>query len=443
MLKKSVKKGDHESEKPLDQIAQIVPLKHITPERVKGTIVQSLRIGCIAMFSLQAFTASILFIVAALRNRKKREVHFPHMGFEEIPLGENRLKLYSYGRDLYDDMLAAIYSAQETIYLETYIWKGDEAGWEFKKHLARKAEEGVDVYLIFDSFGNFVVPRAFKSFHPKIHVLEYQSLRHLWHIIDPRRYSLDHRKLLIVDGKISFIGGYNIGNLYAESWRDTHLRMQGPASAELAQSFIDFWNRFCTQRHKNSITRHYPRKFDPFITLHGNDALRLTFPIRDMYIEAINRAEKCIYLSNAYFVPDHILLGALKAAAKRGVDVRILVPWESTHILADWISHSYFSECLDAGIKILGDRHAMLHAKTCTIDGQWSTIGTANMDRLSSVGNYGINVEVYSSSLAHQMEQLFECDTRDVKILTPEDWHHRPGYTKLSEKILKPLRFIM
>ena len=162
-----------------------------------------------------------------------------------------------------------------------------------------------------------------------------------------------------------------------------------------------------------------------------------------MYIEAINRASHSIFLSNAYFVPDRSLLESLKAAAQRGVDVRILVPWTSNHIVTDWISHSYFGQCLDAGIHVLGYTHAMLHAKTCTIDGQWSTVGTANMDRLSSLGNYEINVEIYSREFAQQMERLFACDTDKAKELTSHEWHHRSWYAKLSEHILTPLRFMM
>lgn len=393
-------------------------------------------------FSIQLLTVSILITISAIRDRNKKSREFPRIDLKEVQIGANRLQLYGYGQALYDAMLEAIDNAQESIYLETFIWKDDEAGWAFKSHLARKAAEGVEVYVIFDRIGNLVVPHEFKSsFDPAIHLMEYQALGSVNHFIDPRRYALDHRKILIVDGQISFIGGYNIGSLYASSWRDTHLRIQGPGSADIARSFTDFWNRFCPKNEY--ITRYYHRRFDPFINLHGNDALRLTFPIRDMYIEAISKAEHSILLSNAYFVPDGSLLDSLKAAAQRGVDVRILIPWTSNHIVTDWISHSYFGECLDAGIHILGYRHAMLHAKTCTVDGQWSTVGTANMDRLSSIGNYEINIEIYSTEFAQQMERLFTCDTADVIELTAKEWHGRSWYRKLGEKILAPLRFMM
>jgi cardiolipin synthase len=392
------------------------------------------------MIILQASIVFTLQIVSVIRRRNRHEGNFPHLNMEEVHIGENTVQIYDYGRDLYDAMLAAIDSAQESIYLETYIWKGDATGQEFKEKLARKASQGVEVYAIYDRFANLVVPHSFKVFPPDMHVFQYHAFSRPWHIFDPRRYALDHRKLLVVDGNTAFIGGYNLGSLYATSWRDTHMRIQGPAAAHLAQSFIDFWNQHIPDY--DHITRHYPRRFDPLINVWGNSALRLTFPIRDMYIEAIDKSERYILLSNAYFVPDRILLDALKAAAQRGVDVQILVPWVSNHVVVDWLTRGYFAECLKAGIHIFGYRN-MLHAKTCSIDGEWSTIGTANLDRLSSVGNYEINTEVYSKKLAHQMEVLFKCDVTNSFELKLDEWEKRPWYAILSERILSPLRALL
>jgi len=392
------------------------------------------------LVALQAIIVVVLQIVSAQRKRHRQEGSFPHPQIGEVRVGANLLQLYTYGRDLYEAMLAAIDTAQESIYLETYIWKDDAVGQEFKDHLAQKAEQGVEVYVVFDSFANTVVPRAFKVFPPTMHVLSYQAIRRPWHLLDLRRYALDHRKLLIVDGSTGFIGGYNIGSLYATTWRDTHLRISGPAAADLAQSFINFWNRDAPGRTR--LRRHYPRRFDSLINVRGTNAMRLTFPIRDMYIEAIDRAEYSIRLTNAYFVPDGSLLDALKAAAQRGVDVRVLVPWISNHVVVDWLTRGYFMECLQAGIRVFGYRN-MLHAKTCTIDGQWSTIGTANLDRLSAVGNYEINAEIYNDALAQQMEELFRCDTTNAFELTSDQWMARPWYSRLSERILSPLRMLM
>jgi cardiolipin synthase A/B len=410
----------------------------IRPRRfsIKRTILEILGL----LVTLQTIVVLVLQFVSVLRRHQRHQGSFPHLLLEEVSIGENSVQMYDFGRDLYEYMLEAIDAAQESIYLETYIWKDDYLGQEFKQKLACKANQGVDVYVIFDSFANTVVPREFKVFPPDIHVLKYQSFKKPWHILDPRRYALDHRKILVVDGSIGFIGGFNLGSLYETTWRDTHLRIKGPAAAHLAQSFIDFWNQHTP--NQDHITRHYPRHFDPLINIRGTSAMRLTFPIRDMYIEAIDKAERSILLSNAYFVPDRVLLGALKAAARRGVDVQILVPWVSNHVIVDWLTRGHFAECLKAGIRIFGYRH-MLHAKTCTIDGEWSTIGTANLDRLSSVGNYEINVEVYSKKLAHQMEELFKCDITNSFELTLEQWLKRPWYAILSERILSPLRTLL
>ncbi len=420
-------------------LQQIIHYRRLTPPIRRQFLINTFLQATGIFFVLQAITLIILQIVSHQRKKQHIEHGFPHPHLQDVMIGENRLCIYDYGQDLYHDMLMAIDAAQETIYLETYIWKGDEVGQAFKDHLARKAAQGVEVYVVYDSFANLVVSHKFKRFHPAIHVLPYQAISVPWQILDLRRYALDHRKILVVDGKVSFLGGYNIGSLYATSWRDTHMRIEGPTAADLAHSFADFWNRH--DRRGHHIHRHYQRHFDPLINVRGNNALNLTFPIRDMYIEAIDRSERSIALSNAYFVPDSALLDALKQAAQRGVDVRILVPWRSNHIIVDWLARGLFTECLQAGIRIFG-YHNMLHAKTCTIDGVWSTIGTANLDRLSSVGNYELNVELYSEEIAQQMQALFKADLTNAHEITLEEWVNRPWFSMLGEHILAPLRFI-
>lgn len=304
----------------------------------------------------------------------------------------------------------------------------------------RKAAFGVEVYVVFDSFGNMMVPHTFRAFPSTVHALPYQAIHRPRHLLDLRHYALDHRKLLVVDGSTCFIGGYNIESLSATTGRDTHLRISGPAAADLAQSFIDFWNRHAPGHRR--ITRQYLRHFESRVTFRGTNALRLMFPIRDMYIIAIDQAGHSIRLTTAYFIPDRVLFAALKAAAGRGVDVRVLVPWISNHVVVDWLARGYFTACLQGGMRVFGSRH-MLRATTCTIDGQWTTIGTASLDRLSAVGNYEINAEVYSDVLAQHMEELFRYDTTHAFELTQAQWMSRPWYKKLSERILFPLRVIL
>lgn len=399
-----------------------------------------IRVALGVTIALQVGTVAAISAIAVWRKRRERPQGFPHETLPDVRLGENALRIFSFGQDLYDAMLAAIDEARETIYLETYIWKSDDVGRAFRERLIRKAEAGIEVYVIFDAFGNLVVPRAFKDFPRSVHALSYRAISRPWHLVDPRRYALDHRKLLVVDGRIGFIGGYNLGSVYATQWRDTHLRIEGPAVAQLAGAFVAFWNQHRPRRER--IRRHYARQFNPSIVARDTDALRLSFPIRDMYIAAIDRAERHVFISNAYFIPDRALVDALIEAVGRGVTVQVLVPWESNHPAADWLARGYFTECLRAGVRIFGYK-AMIHAKTCTIDGEWSTIGTANLDRLSSVGNYEINLEIYSQAIARQMEALFDQDKTDATELRLDSWEARPWPSKVGERLLVPLRNLM
>jgi cardiolipin synthase len=166
----------------------------------------------------------------------------------------------------------------------------------------------------------------------------------------------------------------------------------------------------------------------------------MVYPIRGMYLNAIDRASHHIYLTHAYFIPDQDVLSALIRAARRGVDVRIIIPAESNHIVADWLSRGFYSHLLRNGVRLLLYQGAMVHAKTATIDGQWSTIGTANIDRLSLLGNYEINMEVFNPGVARQMEEIFDIDSSNTIELTLPDWQRRHAMVKFSETVLTPLR---
>ncbi len=173
---------------------------------------------------------------------------------------------------------------------------------------------------------------------------------------------------------------------------------------------------------------------------HRNVPRLMVFPIRGMYLEAMDRASRNIWMTCAYFIPDQDFVDAMKRAAERGVDVRLLVPLKSNHVVADWISRGYFAQLLDAGVRIMRYRDAMVHAKTATIDGSWSTVGTANVDRLSLSGNYEINVEVIDSSLAQALEEIFAVDEANCLELTLDEWEARDLHRKFTESVLWPLR---
>ncbi len=320
---------------------------------------------------------------------------------------------YTFGNDLYDAMLAAIDGAERQVLLETYIWKGDVVGQRFKSALERAAARGVEVYVILDSFANLVVSPRFKRFPPGIKVLRYPVYAAGWRPFDLRRYGRDHRKILVVDDSVGFVGGYNIGSTFATEWRDTHVRITGPGVWDLKRAFADFWNLNRRRRLRSSerpLLIETASTWEPTIRFHRNVPRLWMFPIRSMYLEAITRASRNIWITTAYFLPDQDFVDALTAAARRGVDVRLLIPAKSNHVVADWISRGYFSQLLNAGVRLLRYRDAMVHAKTATIDGTWSTVGTANIDRLSLTGNYEINVEIIDEGLAASLERIFTVD---------------------------------
>lgn len=392
----------------------------------------------LAFVAVQATVVAGLVIFDALKRRQRNQrVGFPRPGVFDAPVQESETKIYTYGEDLYADMLAAIRGAKEHVFLETFIWKSDATGQRFKEALNEAARRGVDVFVIYDGFANLVVPRSFYRFHPKIRVYRFPVLRPSRLFTPLRSTGLDHRKLLVVDGETAFAGGYNIGDLYATEWRDTHLRLTGPAVWELRQAFLDVWNSVCGRPeipHQPALT------WDPHIRTANNMPSHLVYPIRGVYLDAINRASDRIYMTTAYFIPDRQILDSLLAASRRGVDVRLILPEDSNHVLADWLARGFFTAMLREGISVLLYRNAMIHAKTATIDGQWSTIGTANIDRLSLTGNYETNLEIHDPAFAEKMERIFLVDSTNCRQLTLSGWSKQNPAAKVSEVILIPLR---
>jgi cardiolipin synthase len=382
-------------------------------------------------------------LVDSYRRRGKKPKPFPTTPPGSVDVGEGTITTYTFGTDLYADMLAAIERAQRQILFETYIWKGDEVGEKFKAALAAAAGRGVEVCCIYDGFANLVVSPRFKRFPPAMKVLRYPVYGAGWRFFDLRRYGRDHRKILVVDDTEAYVGGYNIGSAYETEWRDTHVRITGPGVADLRRAFADFWNLHRRRRLRASerpLLVETPSVWEPRIRFHRNVPRLWMFPIRGMYIEAINRASTNVWMTSAYFIPDQDFVDALKSAAHRGVDVRLLVPLKSNHIVADWLSRGYFSQLLDAGVRIFRYKDAMVHAKTSTVDGTWSTVGTANIDRLSLTGNYEINMEVIDPSLAKNLEEIWEVDESNSIELTRGEWEARDLHRRFTETVLRPLR---
>jgi cardiolipin synthase len=398
------------------------------------------RRALMAFFGVPTVVAVVLTLVDSYRRRGKKSEPFPTTDPNTVTIGDGSVTTYTFGQHLYDDMLEAIRGAQHQILFETYIWKGDETGRIFKDALAEAAGRGVEVYAIYDGFANLVVSPRFKRFGPRLRVLEYPVYNAGLRFFDLRRYGRDHRKILVVDDEVAFAGGYNVGSAYATEWRDTHVRITGPGVWDLKRAFADFWNLNRKARHGRPLLLDTAADWEPRIRVHRNVPRLWMFPIRAMYLEAINRASSRIWMTHAYFIPDNDMVESLKSAAQRGVDVRLLVPAVSNHVVADWLSRGYYGELLDAGVRIFRYTDAMVHAKTATIDGRWSTIGTANIDRLSMTGNYEINIEFIDADMAEEMERIFATDLTNCVELTAAEWDRRGVHKKFTELLLAPLR---
>lgn len=396
----------------------------------------------------QAVLVGIVEVAAVIRRRFLLEP--PQEGFPweerpeiELESGGVWLKLYPQYEMLYEAMLGEIEGAEERVFVETFIWQADGWGNRFvealsRKALSRKAREGVAVYAVFDELANAGQPEEFKRFPEEINLLRFRRVSEPLGAINPRTAHRDHRKLLTVDGRVAFVGGFNIGDLYT-TWRDTHLRVRGDEAREVERAFVDFWN---THRAGDlpGIQPVRESSWDPSTALLVNDPYRHTLPIRDSYLTTIDRANERVYLTTAYFTPRPAYREALLRAAERGVDVQVLFPEDSNHSLVDWLARSYLDELLRGGVKIFLYEDFMLHAKTATVDGVWATVGSANVDTLSFFGLHETNLEVYSEGLAAQMEETFELDKTNAEEITLEEWEGRALPVKILEWGLAPLR---
>lgn len=391
-----------------------------------------------AVVGTQLATAAGLLAFDSIRRRDRPDREFPRAPARALPVPGGEVRVYTYGEDLFAEMLADIAAARYRIFFESYIWKGDEVGQRFRDALVAAHERGVEVYIVFDEFANLVVPRSFYQSLPEgIHVSRHPLVTGGATFFLPHHWGRNHRKLLVVDEEAAYVGGYNIGGLYATKWRDTHARFSGEMVVELENAFVDYWNY---RGVEPTLAQPRRRTWSQSMRVHRNLPADFVYPIRNMYLEAIDRAEHHIYLTQAYLIPDDAFTRSLVNAAARGVDVRIIVPHFSNHIVADWLSRVTYRTLLEAGVRLLRFENAMVHAKTATIDGQWSTIGTANIDRLSLAGNYEVNMEIIDPHVAQHLEEVFEVDAGNCTELTLPEWTDRPLIARVTEGVLSPWR---
>jgi len=368
----------------------------------------------------------------------------------ESPLTKgNRVTLLVDGAATYAAMFKAVEKAKDHINLETYTMEDieDDTGRKFADLLLEKQAEGVQVNLIYDSLGSISTPVAFFQLLREggIKVVEFNPQNPLKARGKWRLAKSDHRKILIVDGKVAITGGINISRVYASGpsgageeaqmpWRDTDVQIEGPAVAEFQKLFLDTW-----QRQKGgtlSDRTYFPDMKEQGNTLVGvlgstpGETNRTTFI---MYVVAVTFAENSLHMTNAYFVPDAQIMKALTDAAKRGVDVKIILPGTTDRSLALYAGQYYYSDLLKSGVKLYKRRNVLLHAKTLVIDGVWSTVGSTNMEWWSFSSNDEVNAVILSREFATEMEKMFAGDLAESDPIRWEEWKKRPWLIKIRE----------
>jgi cardiolipin synthase len=375
-----------------------------------------------------------------------------HIAFEQaltnVPLVlGNKVTLLENGSATYRAMLAAIHGASDNINVETYTFSNGPIGQMFADALIERQRHGVQVNLMYDSLGSLGTPASFFEGLRQngIAVTEYRPVNPFSAKFPWTLSHRNHRKMLIIDGRVAFTGGINISEVYASglgssgrkitqaSWRDTDIAVEGPAVAELQRLFIGEWNY---QKGSPLCSCN----FFPKIERHGGQIVRVIGSVPERFsliyvtlISAIVSSETSVYITDAYFAPDHQMLRALEHAARRGVDVRLLLPSQSDEPLIVSAARSHYQALLESDVKIYEWQGEMLHAKTGTVDGVWSTVGSSNLDWWSIARNNEVNAIVLSHSFGDEMSLMFENDMENSKRIELDQWDRRPLHERLNE----------
>lgn len=361
----------------------------------------------------------------------------------------NSARLLVDGPATFDAMFSAIQRARHHINLESYIIDDGVVGNRLADLLIVKRAQGVEVNVIYDSVGSISTPPEFfdRLRENQIKVCEFNPVNPLkgrkWRI-----NNRDHRKILIVDGETAFTGGINISGVYSggsfgskrkkadmnKGWRDTHVQIDGPGAVEFQRLFVETWAKQCgaavTERDYFPSVSAAGDKVVSIISSSPDDPLNLTYVV---LLSAIAHAEKSVYVTMAYFVPDPQTIETLRAAAQRGVDVKLILPGFSDFAAVFHAGRSHYSDLLGAGVKIFEHREALLHAKTAVIDGVWSTVGSTNMDWRSFLHNDEVNAVLIGEEFANEMRRMFDRDLAESVEIYREKWEARNLVFRLKE----------
>lgn len=363
----------------------------------------------------------------------------------------NSVVLLKNGVETFPSMLQAIQNAKKTICFETYILRADRVGEVFAAALIERAQQGVEVNLIYDALGSIGLSYAYikKLRNGGVRVVEFHPLFPWWKL--GRLNQRNHRKSLIVDSAIAFVGGINIADEYSPleegggGWRDTHMRIEGPAAVDLEQIFLRTWLRSKGAKLTASLYgKVCGAKGSARVRIVGNRLFTDRRKIRSVYLRAIALSEKEIQITNAYFLPDPILIRALKKAAKRGVKISILfggttsdVPW------VGYAGRAILGKLIRRNISIYEWQDKVLHSKTAVVDSKWATVGSYNLDYRSLLHNLEVNAGVLDDKFADQMSRMFAEDLQKSRLVTLEELKSRTWTARLRDWIAYRFRFLL
>jgi cardiolipin synthase len=360
--------------------------------------------------------------------------------------GGNRVDILQNGDEFFPAMLAAIREARTSVTLEEYVFEKPGIAGEFSAALAERCLAGVGVNVLLDAAGSLFITAedVERMTRAGCHVEFFRPLR-FWQI--SRLNYRTHRRLLVIDGRLAFTGGFGISEQWAgdgrqrDRWRDTALRVEGPAVEDLQAAFAQNW------RETTGIVLGGPAYFPSLVPM-GTVAVQIvssspfggSYEAYTLFLLAIGAARRSIQITNPYFVPDARMSATLLSAARRGVRVRVLVPAVSDHPWVREASRREFGPMLRAGVEFYEYVPALLHAKMVTIDGVWATVGSTNFDNRSFALNEELNATLYDRALAQRLERAFEADLQHSRPVTYEAWKQRSLASRIRELLTLPIR---
>lgn len=358
-------------------------------------------------------------------------------------LGENEVKIFTNGQDKFDSLFNDIENAREHIHLEYYVLNDDNLGLKLQKALIKKAREGLEVRIIYDSFGSRKTKKNYFEEYRKAGIETEPFLKLSFKFLSSRLNYRNHRKIVIIDGRIGYIGGMNVADRYISglpwgSWRDTHARIEGKGVQGLQSVFLIDWF-FVSQTFITS------RKYFPQLESFGTNSLQIvnSGPLKDEMeiptgiLQAIYEAKKSIYIQTPYFIPTEPMIEAIRAAAIRGVDVRVMLSKKSDVTLAQMASNSYLKEMLEKGVKIYFYAKGFLHSKMMVFDDSLTLIGSVNFDSRSFSQNFEVEAFIYDDDIGSQAHDIFIEDQRYSEQVSLKEWIKRPKIKTFIDSLIR------